>query len=80
MKKNRHISLMAEVLTGSIGIMVVITIFLFASMIFLTQKIISRSALNSIEQTTGQTHFKDVKNVYYLKNSNNIIIFSGGRK
>lgn len=51
MKKNRHISLMAEVLTGSIGIMVIITIFLFASMIFLTQKIISRSALNSIEQT-----------------------------
>ena len=28
----------------------------------------------------GQTHFKDVKNVYYLKNSNNIIILSGGRK
>jgi len=50
MKQKKHISLMAEVLTGSIGIMVIITIFLFASMIYLTKTVINRSTINSVNQ------------------------------
>ncbi len=51
MKKNKHISLMAEVLTGSIGIMVIITFFLFATIIFLTTTIIRRSVVNYVNQS-----------------------------
>ncbi len=49
MSRKRHMSLMAEVLTGSIGTMLIITLFLFISMVVLTFSIIKHSTVTAVD-------------------------------
>ncbi len=51
MKEKKHISLMTEVLIGSIGSMLLVALFLFFSFMFVIQKVVRQSTENSVKQS-----------------------------
>ncbi|MCR5401972.1 MAG: methyl-accepting chemotaxis protein [Treponema sp.] len=50
MSNNKHLSLMSELLIGTLGTMAIATVFLFSSMTYLTQHIIKRATITSVNK------------------------------
>ena len=51
MKEKKHMSLMSEVLVGSVGSMLLVAVFLFLSFMFVMQKVVRQSTENSVRQS-----------------------------
>ncbi|MBO4731417.1 MAG: hypothetical protein J5597_01235, partial [Spirochaetaceae bacterium] len=71
MKSKKHISLMAEVLIGCVGSVLIVGLFLFASFDYITNKIVKQSTINSVNQTM-ETLNKEVSGI--LKEYNDLVI------
>ena len=51
MREKKHLSLMSELLIGTIGTMILVSIFLFASLIVISKNIIRKTTINSVNQS-----------------------------
>lgn len=71
MKEKKHVSLMSEVLIGSVGSMLLVAMFLFFSFMFVMQKVVRQSTVNSLKQSMDKLN-EEISGI--LGEYNNLVV------